>query len=76
MRKVIKAFLMTLLFYLLQVCAMQHLKIYESAGTGHDYKQLIPLTPATSFSMKFLKTELEEYQYKIEPLRQRSLSSA
>lgn len=31
--------------------SMQHLKIYESAGTGHDYKQLIPLTPATSFSM-------------------------
>ena len=31
--------------------SMQHLKIYESAGTGHDYEQLIPLTPATSFSM-------------------------
>ena len=31
--------------------SMQHLKIYESAGHGHDYKQLIPLTPATSFSM-------------------------
>ena len=30
---------------------MQHLKIYESAGTGHAYEQLIPLTPATSFSM-------------------------
>ena len=31
--------------------SMQHLKIYQSAGTGHDYEQLIPLTPATSFSM-------------------------
>ena len=31
--------------------SMQHLKIYESAGTGHTYEQLIPLTPATSFSM-------------------------
>ena len=31
--------------------SMQHLKIYENAGTGHDYEQLIPLTPATSFSM-------------------------
>ena len=31
--------------------SMQHLKIYESAGTGHAYSQLIPLTPATSFSM-------------------------
>ena len=31
--------------------SMQHLKIYESAGTGHDYEQLIPLTPATSFTM-------------------------
>ena len=31
--------------------SMQHLKIYESAGTGHAYEQLIPLTPATSFSM-------------------------
>ena len=32
MRKVIKAFFMTLLFYLLQVCAMQHLKIYGVVG--------------------------------------------
>ena len=31
--------------------SMQHLKIYEGAGVGHDYEQLIPLTPATSFSM-------------------------
>ena len=31
--------------------SMQHLKIYERAGKGHDYEQLIPLTPATSFSM-------------------------
>lgn len=31
--------------------SMQHLKIYENAGTGHPYEQLIPLTPATSFSM-------------------------
>lgn len=31
--------------------SMQHLKIYESKRQGHDYKQLIPLTPATSFSM-------------------------
>ena len=31
--------------------SMQHLKIYQSAGVGHDYEQLIPLTPATSFSM-------------------------
>ena len=31
--------------------SMQHLKIYESAGTGHAYEQLIPLTPATSFSI-------------------------
>ena len=31
--------------------SMQHLKIYESAGTGHAYERLIPLTPATSFSM-------------------------
>jgi hypothetical protein len=32
--------------------SMQHLKIYQNSGTGHDYEQLIPLTPATSFSMK------------------------
>lgn len=31
--------------------SMQHLKIYESKRQGHDYKQLIPLTPATSFTM-------------------------
>ena len=31
--------------------SMQHLKIYESSGDGHAYQQLIPLTPATSFSM-------------------------
>lgn len=31
--------------------SMQHLKIYQSAGRGHTYQQLIPLTPATSFSM-------------------------
>lgn len=31
--------------------SMQHLKIYQSAGTGHDYEQLIPMTPATSFSI-------------------------
>ena len=31
--------------------SMQHLKIYQSADVGHDYEQLIPLTPATSFSM-------------------------
>ena len=31
--------------------SMQHLKIYENAGRGHAYEQLIPLTPATSFSM-------------------------
>ncbi len=32
MRKVIKAGVLTLLFYLLQVCAMQHLKIYGVVG--------------------------------------------
>lgn len=31
--------------------SMQHLKIYQAAGKGHNYKQLIPLTPSTSFSM-------------------------
>jgi len=31
--------------------SMQHLIIYNNAGTGHSYEQLIPLTPATSFSM-------------------------
>ncbi|QTE67657.1 DEAD/DEAH box helicase family protein [Clostridiales bacterium] len=31
--------------------SMQHLKIYENAAKGHAYEQLIPLTPATSFSM-------------------------
>ena len=30
---------------------MQHLRIYESAGRDHSYMQLIPMTPATSFSM-------------------------
>ena len=31
--------------------SMQHLKIYENAGRDHSYSQLIPLTPATSFTM-------------------------
>ena len=31
--------------------SMQHLKIYQNAGNDHDYAQLIPLTPATSFTM-------------------------
>jgi len=31
--------------------SMQHLKIYQNAGTDHDYEQLIPLTPTTSFNM-------------------------
>jgi hypothetical protein len=31
--------------------SMQHLKIYQSRGPNHSYEQLIPLTPATSFSM-------------------------
>lgn len=31
--------------------SMQHLKLYQSAGRDHDYAQLIPLTPATSFAM-------------------------
>jgi hypothetical protein len=31
--------------------SMQHLKIYQNAGRDHSYQQLIPLTPATSFTM-------------------------
>jgi len=31
--------------------SMQHLKIYQTKGHDHSYEQLIPLTPATSFSM-------------------------
>ena len=31
--------------------SMQHLRIYQNAGNGHEYEQLIPLTPGTSFSM-------------------------
>lgn len=31
--------------------SMQHLKLYQSAGRDHEYAQLIPLTPATSFTM-------------------------
>jgi hypothetical protein len=31
--------------------SMQHLKIYQNKGRNHSYEQLIPLTPATSFSM-------------------------
>ena len=31
--------------------SMQHLKLYQSAGRNHEYAQLIPLTPATSFTM-------------------------
>ncbi len=31
--------------------SMQHLKIYQVAGKDHAYEQLIPMTPATSFSM-------------------------
>lgn len=31
--------------------SMQHLRIYESSGKNHSYQQLIPMTPATSFSM-------------------------
>lgn len=31
--------------------SMQHLKIYQNAGKSHEYEQLIPLTPATSFNM-------------------------
>ena len=32
--------------------SMQHLRIYETEGRDHSYEQLIPMTPATSFSMK------------------------
>ena len=32
--------------------SMQHLVIHQNAGWDHDYMQLIPLTPATSFSLK------------------------
>lgn len=31
--------------------SMQHLKIYQNRGRDRSYEQLIPLTPATSFSM-------------------------
>jgi hypothetical protein len=31
--------------------SMQHLKIYQNRGVGQSFEQLIPLTPATSFSM-------------------------
>ncbi|MGB4661745.1 MAG: DEAD/DEAH box helicase family protein, partial [Mobilitalea sp.] len=31
--------------------SMQHLKIYQNKGNNHSYEQLIPLTPATSFTM-------------------------
>lgn len=31
--------------------SMQHLKIYQNAGSNHNFEQLIPLTPATSFNM-------------------------
>lgn len=31
--------------------SMQHLKIYQNSGRDHSYEQLIPLTPATSFTM-------------------------
>jgi len=31
--------------------SMQHLKIYQNRNSNHSYEQLIPLTPATSFSM-------------------------
>jgi len=31
--------------------SMQHLKIYQNAGKSYSYQQLIPLTPATSFTM-------------------------
>lgn len=31
--------------------SMQHLKIYQNRKANHSYEQLIPLTPATSFSM-------------------------
>ena len=32
--------------------SMQHLRIYQNAGKDHSYLQLIPVTPATSFTMK------------------------
>lgn len=31
--------------------SMQHLRIYQTNVSGHNYQQLIPMTPATSFSM-------------------------
>ena len=31
--------------------SMQHLKIYQKSGANHEFEQLIPLTPATSFNM-------------------------
>jgi hypothetical protein len=31
--------------------SMQHLRIYQTDGSDHNYQQLIPMTPATSFSM-------------------------
>ncbi len=31
--------------------SMQHLKIYQNKNSNYSYEQLIPLTPATSFSM-------------------------
>ena len=31
--------------------SMQHMKIYQNRNSNHSYEQLIPLTPATSFSM-------------------------
>ncbi|MEI8199110.1 MAG: helicase-related protein [Eubacteriales bacterium] len=31
--------------------SMQHLKIYQTKGLDHEYEQLIPMTPATSFTM-------------------------
>jgi hypothetical protein len=31
--------------------SMQHLRIYQTDGSDHNYEQLIPMTPATSFSM-------------------------
>lgn len=32
--------------------SMQHLRLYETEGRDYNYEQLIPMTPATSFSMK------------------------
>lgn len=32
--------------------SMQHLVIHRNMGSNHDYRQLIPLTPSTSFSLK------------------------